>query len=114
MRVLVALNLAARQDDPHDERTGGNIQRFHVKTQTVDAGYRGSLYGSISDASNPTRVDLDQALREFPRLQSMHDRTARREIAGEPDTCASRRRALVGNVVLTVPGPIIVACTLVG
>jgi hypothetical protein len=117
---LVALNLAARQDDPHDERTGGNIQRFHVKTQRVqDAEGRRGLsrvpYGSISNASNSTRIDLDQAFREFPRLQSRHNRTARREIAESwTPVLGVAVPYAVGNVVLNVLGLLIVACTFVG
>src|SRR5258708_5890416 len=37
-------------------------------------------YGSISDASIPTRVDLDQAFRKLPGIQSMHNQAARREM----------------------------------
>ena len=72
-------------------------------------------YGSISNASNPTWIDLDQTFREFPRLQSRHNRTARREIAesGTPVLGVAVPYA-VGNVVLTVRGPIIVAHAFVG
>jgi hypothetical protein len=36
---------------------------------------------AIGDASNPTRIDLDQAFDEFPEIKLMHDRTVRRRSA---------------------------------
>jgi Invasion associated locus B (IalB) protein len=37
-------------------------------------------YASIGDASNPTRLDLDQAFHEFPAIKSVQNRTACRGI----------------------------------
>jgi hypothetical protein len=50
---------------------------------------------AIGDASNPTRIDLDQAFDEFPEIKLMHDRTVRRRSAtlnrsGEPSPSSPR------------------------